>query len=82
MAGNRGLAGLRLPPMESTERSQCSFLNHPRSPAVTEGETTLHNPHPPLTGKTGKEKEDTEMLGMWGGGFLTAGSPLWKKKKP
>ncbi|EOB03553.1 hypothetical protein Anapl_02229 [Anas platyrhynchos] len=52
MAGNRGLAALRLPPLESTDPSRCLFPNHPRSPAVTEGETTLHNPHPPLAGKT------------------------------
>lgn len=82
MAGNRGLAGLRLPPLESTDPSRCLFPNHPRSPAVTEGETTLHNPHPPLAGKTGKEGGNRNAGGGWGGGFLTAGSPLWKEKKP
>lgn len=60
MAGSRGLAGCCLPPVKITERSHCSFLNHPRRPATTEGNqdfTILI-----LTdGRAGKGEEETEI---------------------
>lgn len=81
MAGNRGLAGLRLPPLESTDPSRCLFPNHPRSPAVTEGETTLHNPHPPLAGKTGKEGGNRNAGGGWGGRISNCRLPSLEGKE-